>query len=147
MKTVKIGATVLSVLLGVHSVAAQEITLFDSEGEAIAYIDAADADWTIYLWDGTPVAYLDSEGDAFAMYGFNGKHLGWYEDGMVRDRDGSLVGFREGRAQVYTRYPPYKSAKQYKPYPAYREPAAYKPYYSNQFSSEPLLHFLRKGRR
>jgi hypothetical protein len=71
---------------------AEEITLFNSEGEAIAYIDADDDDLTIYLWNGTPVAYLDPSGDAYNIYGFNGKHLGWFEDGIVRDHEGYGVG-------------------------------------------------------
>jgi hypothetical protein len=49
---------------------AEEMTLFNSDGEAIAYIDADDDDLTIYLWNGTPVAYLDPSGDAFNIYGF-----------------------------------------------------------------------------
>jgi len=42
------------------------------------------------------VVYLDPEGNALAIYGFTGKHLGWNEDGIVRDREGYVVGFREG---------------------------------------------------
>ena len=54
------------------SAMAKEITLFNSDGEAIAYIDAEDEDLTIYMWEGTPVAYLDPDGDDFNIYGFNG---------------------------------------------------------------------------
>jgi hypothetical protein len=74
---------------------AEEITLFNSEGEAIAYIDAEDEDLTIYMWNGTPVAYLDPNGDTFNIYGFNGEHLGWFEDGIVRAHVGYAVGFRK----------------------------------------------------
>jgi hypothetical protein len=35
-----------------------EITLFDYDGNAIAYIDTSDRDLTLYLWDRTPAAYL-----------------------------------------------------------------------------------------
>jgi hypothetical protein len=35
--------------------ASAEVTLFDSGGDAVAYIAPAE-DMTIYLWDGTPVA-------------------------------------------------------------------------------------------
>lgn len=99
---------------------AQEITLFNSNGEPIAYIDADNADLTIYLWNGTPVAYLDPTGDAFNIYGFNGKHLGWYQDGIVRDHEGYEAGFKKGATSISTKYEPYKSYKQYNPYLSYK---------------------------
>jgi hypothetical protein len=37
---------------------AEEISLFNAQGAASAYIDTDD-DLTIYLWSGKPVAYLD----------------------------------------------------------------------------------------
>lgn len=126
---------------------AEEITLFNSNGEAIAYIDANDDDLTIYLWNGTPVAYLDPSDDAFIIYGFNGKHLGWFEDGIVRDHKGYGVGFQKGATSIYTKYEPYKSYKQYKPYKNYKEYAPYKPYFTTQFSNESLTLFLMKGKK
>lgn len=46
--------------------------------EAVAYIDADD-ELTIYLWGGKPVAYLERDtGNEFHVYGFSGKHLGWF---------------------------------------------------------------------
>ena len=64
-----------------------EITLFDANGAPVAYI-APDEEWAIYLWNGKPVAYLEHDGDAFSIYGFNGKHLGWFDEGVVRDHQG-----------------------------------------------------------
>ena len=74
----------------------KKITLFDSKGEAIAYIDTSD-ELTIYLWDGDPVAYLY---DYDHIYGFNGKHLGWFIDGIVWDNKGNVVGFIECKQLV-----------------------------------------------
>lgn len=126
---------------------AEEITIFNSDGEAIAYIDTEDEDLTIYLWNGTPVAYLDPNGEAFNIYGFNGQHLGWFEDGIIRDHKGYGVGFQKGATSIYTKYEPYKSYKQYKPYKNYKEYAPYKPYYKTQFSNESLSLFLSKGKK
>ena len=126
---------------------AQEITLFDSEGEARAYINTDDDDLTIYLWGGTPVVYLVPNGDNFHIYGFNGKHLGWFEDGIVRDHQGYALGFIEGAINKYTKYEPYKGYKGYKPYKSYKEYAPYKPYYKNSFSNIPLSLFLKKGEK
>jgi hypothetical protein len=126
-------------------VTAQEITLFDSDGEAKAYIDTDDEDLTIYLWEGTPVAYLVSNDGDFGIYGFNGKHLGWFEDGILRDHEGYALGFIEGAVNKTTKYEPSKGYKKYKPYKSYKEYAPYKPYYKNKFSNTPLSLFLRKG--
>ena len=125
---------------------AQEISLFDSEGDAIAYIDTDDEDNTIYLWNGTPVAYLSAKSSYYDIYGFNGNHLGWFEDGIVRNQDGDAIGFQKGAVSgVYTKYEPYKSYKKYKPYISYKSYAPYKPYYSNRFSSESFVLFLKRG--
>lgn len=62
------------------------LELFDSQGDAIAFIDL-DEDLTIYLWNGDPVAYLDDE----SIFGFNGDHLGWFQNGAVYDHDGDIV--------------------------------------------------------
>ena len=43
----------------------QEISLFNSDGDAVAYIDTNDEDNTIYLWNGTPVAYLSSDSNYY----------------------------------------------------------------------------------
>lgn len=124
----------------------EELTLFNSLGDPIAYIDTDDEDLTIYMWNGTPVAYLVSEGSGFHIYGFNGTHLGWFDNGIVRDHNGYIVGFIEGAVTMYTKYEPYKSYKQFKPYKSYRSYAPYKPYYYNQFSNEPLSLFLLRGK-
>ena len=126
---------------------AQEITLFDSDGEARAYIDTDDDDLTIYLWGGTPVAYLVSNGDDFHIYGFNGKHLGWFEDGIVRDHQGYALGFIKGAVNKYTKNEPYKGYKEYKSYKSYKEYTPYKPYYKNSFSNIPLSLFLKNGEK
>jgi len=132
--------------LGLSSLAySKEITLFDSDGDATAYI-ADDEDSTIYMWDGTPVAYLvTNDSYSFHIYGFNGKHLGWFEGGVVRDHDGYAVGFVKGAVNKATKYEPYKSYKKYKPYKSYKEYAPYKPYFKSQFSDTYLSLFLKRG--
>lgn len=126
---------------------AEEISLFNSRGEPVAYIDTDDEDCTIYMWNGYPVAYLTTTSDDdFSIYGFNGKHLGWYADGIVRDHQGYAVGFAKGAISKYTQYESYKSYKQYKPYKSYKQYAPYKPYYKSTFSNESLSLFLKRGR-
>ncbi len=47
----------LGIIIFASAVLAKEVTLYDSEGDAVAYIDT-DRDLTIYIWEGNPVAYL-----------------------------------------------------------------------------------------
>ena len=124
----------------------QEISLYNSDGDAVAFIDTTDEDTTIYWWGGEPVAYLTYESGSYNIYGFNGTHLGWYEDGIIRNHEGDAVGFKKGSVRgVYTNYEGYKGYKQYKPYKSYQEYAPYKPYYSTSFSNESLILFLKRG--
>lgn len=146
MNYLKALTSTLLLLLSGFTALAEEITLFNSEGEAIAYIDAEDEDLCIYLWNGTPVAYLEPEGSAFNIYGYNGEHLGWFEEGIVRDHDGYVVGFIEGAVNIFTEFEPFKAFKKLKPHKSLQEFAPMKPIYRDQFSSTPLSLFLMSGR-
>ena len=120
----------------------RETSLFDSSGEPIAYIAE---ELTIYLWSGEPVAYLHPESSKLHVYGFNGKHLGWYSNGLLRDHEGDAVGGIREAFSSHLSYEPYKSYKQYKPYKSYREYAPYQPYFSRSWSELPLKFFLLQG--
>ncbi|UPT67952.1 MAG: hypothetical protein M0D57_04630 [Sphingobacteriales bacterium JAD_PAG50586_3] len=119
-----------------------EETLYDSKGNAVAYIAYNDSA-TIYLWNGTPVAYL--EGDK-TIYGYNGKHLGWYEDGIVRNLRGEKAGFNKAALPVFAKFEPFKSFKKFKPFKAFKQFAKFKPFYSFGSSNEPLSQYLMAGR-
>lgn len=120
-----------------------EETLYDVTGKPVAYIDLND-DYTIYLWNGTPVAYLS---DNLTIYGFNGKHLGWYEEGIIRNLRGEKNGFNKNTLNVYAKYETYKSYKKYKPYKSYKQYSKYKPYYKISKSSISLEDFLSNGKK
>jgi hypothetical protein len=120
-----------------------EETLYDINGTPVAYINYDDEN-TIYLWNGTPVAYLCSDK---TIYGFNGKHLGWFEDGIIRNLKGEKNGYNKQALPVYAKYEPYKSYKKYKPYKSYKQYTKYKPYYKYSNSNESLSQFLLEGKR
>jgi|SRR5436190_1479109 len=117
-----------------------EETLFDIEGNAIAYV-AADDGHTIYLWSGRPVAYLDEE----RIYGFNGIHLGWYENGVIFNLVGERNGFSKSSLPVFAKFEPFKSFKQFSPFKAFKEFAKTKPYWKSSMSKTPLSQFLSRG--
>ena len=119
-----------------------EETLFDIYGNPVAYIDHTSPEKTFYLWNGTPVCYLVEN----RVYGYNGSHLGWFENGVIYDLSGSRVGYNREALRVMPRLEPFKSFKQFKPFRSFREFAHYRPFFSIRQSEEPLSQFLSRGR-
>jgi hypothetical protein len=120
----------------------KEISLFDKEGEAKAYI--AD-DLTVYLWDGDPVAYLSNSNDKRHVYGFNGNHLGWYVKGIIYDNDGDAVAAQKDATNMITSIEGIKGIKSIKPIKSIKEIAPIQPILSRSWSRTPLVLFLRAG--
>ena len=89
------------------------MNFYNSKGKPIAYI--CDDGEHIYLFNGKPVAYLSEN----IVYGFNGYHLGWFEDGWVRDKRGKCVFFTEnangGPVKPIKQIAPIKGIKHIKP--------------------------------
>lgn len=139
----------LSVLLAAAfstgAASAEEITLYDSEGNAAAWIDTSRGN-IICLWSGEPVAYLRKDGNIPDIYGFNGRHLGWFEKGIVRDHEGLMAGFTKGSFNMHTQPEPYKPRKCRKPFMAQPEFPPRRPFYHNTFSGTPLAELLMDGR-
>ena len=126
------------------TLAADEVALFSGAGKPDAYIDVAD-ELTIYLWSGKPVAYLKKDSaSGYHVYGFNGKHLGWFVSGVIWDHEGDASCAVKEVLQS-TQYEPYKPYKQYKPYKAYAEYAPYRPSFSNAFGETPCRFLLGSG--
>ena len=102
-------------------------------------------DLTIYLWDGKPVAYLDSDSSGgFHVYGFNGKHLGWFVRGIIRDHGGDAACGVKGTGGL-TELEPLKALKELKPLKSLKELAPLRPLFSLQWSRVPCSLFLREG--
>jgi len=134
---------VLFALAGALSFA-QEISLFDYNGRATAYI-AGDGNNTIYLWNGRPVAYIFFDKGDYHIYGFNGRHLGWFDEGIVRDNRGEAVGAEKSAHPKRTRAEPEKSAKREKPVASLRGFAPIKPVFSKKWSKTSLNIMLSQG--
>lgn len=133
---------VIGILLLIAPAYADEVSLYDVGGNAVAYVAI---DYTVYLWNGEPVAYLYGSGNKYQLYGFNGKHLGWFTNGIVYNNDGNSVGFVRGAMNTMTSDEPEKGFKSNKPNESLKELAPPEPIYSNQFSNEPLDQFLKAG--
>lgn len=136
-------ATALFCLFSTAAIADDEISLFNSKGSATAYIAE---NLTIFLWSGKPVAYLEIDSGDMSLYGFNGKHLGWFVDGVVYDHNGDAVGAVKEAFSSSVEYEPYKSYKEYEPYKSYKEYAPYMPSLSSSgWSKIPFKIFLMQG--
>lgn len=88
------------------------MVFYDQHGRPVAYSEDS---LHIYLFTGEPVAYLDGN----AVYGFNGKHFGWFENGWIRDLNGFCVFYTEdaagGPVKPIKCICPIKSVKQIQP--------------------------------
>jgi len=65
-----------------------EMTIYDIHRRPRIYL-AEDAQNSIYTWDGHAVACLAGE----HVYGWHGRHIGWFVDGILYDGKGYRVGF------------------------------------------------------
>lgn len=118
----------------------EEITLYNSDGAAVAYVDSED-DMTIYLWKGKPVAYLENG----SVWGFNGKHLGWFSKGIIRDDEGYAVGCVQDAISMLYKLEPLKGLKSLKPLKSLQELEPLKPLPKERWSPIPLSLFLAEG--
>lgn len=119
-----------------------EETLFDPDGNPVAYIDYDDES-TIYLWDGSPVAYISEENQ---IYGFNGRHIGWFEGGVIRNLIGEINGFNSQKLPVFAKFEPFKAFKKFKPFKAFKEFAKFKAFNGLSRSNTSLAQFLISGK-
>jgi mRNA-degrading endonuclease RelE of RelBE toxin-antitoxin system len=124
------------------SVDYSDLTLFDCNGKPTAYI-SDQKERVIYTFSGMPMAYIDEQEN---IYGFNGVHLGWFEDDIIWEHSGSRVGFTKDTCPVFRQFEPFKGFKQFKPFKVYTQYAPYKPCRAYDNSSIPLESFLGGGR-
>lgn len=121
---------------------AREISLYDDSGEAVAYIDT-DNEMNIYLWKGEPVAYLDGQ----SFYGFNGKHLGWFKEGIIWNHEGYAVGFIEGAINKLTKLERLKGLQKLTPFKSFQEFEPLETIHKSEWARIPLEIFLTMGKK
>lgn len=122
-----------------------EVTLFDRGGNPTAYI-APDDDGTIYMWDGNPAAYIERDPmEGYDVWGYNGKHLGWFFEGLFYDHNGYVVGFAHGSVNMMTKFEPIKGFKQPRPIRNIKDIPPIKPVLNKIWSRTNLSDFLNGG--
>lgn len=137
-------AATLVLTLASEARAEDEVSLFDGTGKATAYI-AVDDELTIYLWSGKPVAYLEKDTDSgYHVYGFNGKHLGWFIREVIWDHDGK-ASCATKKVLRSTDFEPFKAFKQFKPFKSFTQFAPFRPTLSSSFGDSPCSFLLGEG--
>jgi hypothetical protein len=119
-----------------------ERAFFNKNGEAVAYL-ADDYDSTIYMWHGQQVAYLFNER---MIFGINGKHLGWFIDGIIFNNSGERIGFISTSCPVAPSIEPVKPKKliKYELQPRWKENPLPKLKYTSAHAD--LKEFLEAGK-
>ena len=104
---------------------------YSSSGAPIAY---SDDEGHIYLFSGKPVAYLSGT----AVYTFAGRHIGWFDNGWIRDLGGYAVFFtsaaRGGPLKPVTQIKPVKGVKNVQPIKGVRQVTSVKPVWALSWS-------------
>lgn len=133
-------------ILIVSTLSAQQISLYDNNGEARAYINY-DEDATIFMWDGTPVAFVEKDGRDLCVFGFNGSFLGWYEDGIIYDKKGYAVGARKGAVSMITKIERIKGIQKITPIRPITPITPIQPIWKSSWSNTSLTEFLYYGKK
>ena len=125
----------------VNATESGSLDFYDSTGKAVAYF-SADHEMTLYLWSGKPCAYLSEEKD---VYGFNGKHLGWFRSGAIYDHEGRLVAALPDSFKMPVDNPPAKGFKEFRPFKRFKEFRPLKPIFLSTWSEIPAKAFFLRG--
>ena len=81
------------------------------------------------------MAYLERDNKSgFHVWGFNGKHLGWFVKGVIWDEDGDASCAVKERLKS-TEFEPFKSFKEFQPFKAFKEFVPPRPAFSDAFGS------------
>ncbi len=116
-------------------------TLFNKKGDPVAFI-SDDYNETLYLTDGFPVAYLYNQNH---VYGINGRHLGWWIEGILYNHDGERIGFISSTCPVPIGKEPVKAKRQSMDEIRPRWKAPPLPKLSFNFANMDLEMLLREG--
>jgi hypothetical protein len=98
----------------------QEVALYDSDGEPVAYISK---DLTIYMWFRRTCCVSEpanNQAHGFNVYGFNGHHEGWFVKGVIWDHGGDASCGLKSVVRA-AQFEPFKSFKEFKPFKSLKE--------------------------
>lgn len=120
-------------------------------GVALHGVDGRAAGWlgddrTIRLLTGQPVAYLADRSESPGVYRFDGRHIGWFSSGILRDSNGDGVC---AVASLVASPQPARAVPTLEPAPEkiLRDVEPPKPTFTRNWSPVNCADFLAEGRR
>jgi len=118
-----------------------EITFYDKTGHPKIYL-STENDNSFYTWEGHAVAYVYED----KIFGWKGKHIGWYNDGILYDLNGYRVcSIREKCPySVYSEYSKYSKYSRYSRYSRYSPYS--KPSFRSSYADTDLIDFITQDR-
>jgi len=72
--------------------------------------------------------------DGLNLYNYSGQHVGWYENGIMRDHNSFAVGFGEYPTDIprpflpFKQFVPFKSFVEFEPFRPFKQFAPFKPF-------------------
>lgn len=72
-------------------------------------------------FDGKSIGFIDG----INLYNYKGEHVGWFENGIMRDHNSACVGFGENSTDIPRPFLPFK---QFKPFPSFVEHEPFRPF-------------------
>ena len=118
-----------------------DATFYDSNGSPIAYTEDNE---DIFLYSGMPVAYLSDN----SVYAYSGRHLGWFDNGWIRDNGGFCTFFTEeasgGPMKPMKQMKPMKGMKGMKPMKGMKQMKPMKPMDQLSWSSLSGVQFFHQ---
>ena len=100
-----------------------ETNIYDTHNRPRIYL-ADDGDQSFYTWDGHAVACLAGE----HVFGWKGRHIGWFVEGILYDDKGFRIGFTSATcpADTYTepaKYTKFSKLERFRQQTPHRRPA------------------------
>ena len=111
------------------------LTFYTSSGKPYAYSEDGEQ---IYTFSGLPLGYLYQD----SIYNYQGDHIGYFSNGLLRDRLGRVALFTNetsaGPTQPSKKMSPSREMKQPLPEKAHRSEPSKRPMNRMQWSSYPV---------
>jgi hypothetical protein len=129
--------TFLLLLLATTEVFSQ--TFYDKNGNAILYYNATNK--TVFDYSGNPKFYFKFDNNQISLYDFEGKHLAWLSDGILRDHEGRILASQKGRITNITyNIEPIKPVEKVIPIKRVEQVPPIQPVFINEFSKTGLTY-------
>lgn len=99
----------------------------------------------IVTFFGESVGFLKSD----SLYNYEGKHVGWYSHGLIRDHQGQVVGFGQNVTDgikpflPFKQFKPFASLVGYEPYRPLTEFEPFRPFKSFYWSDIELENIFK----